>query len=464
MIGIGQAVSASLRDWGDWPAFLQVSQARGTSPTSAMKFSERIFDTARQLSAWGIREKYLVPLFLDNSTDFITIFLALLHIGAIPVLVKREYRALELDEIFSNARPQAVITEQEHLRFLTPYLRDTIVITRSESQFSLTQSAEGLQCREDIPDDIASINYTYRGYGYPLGAMVSHAQYLHGARVLQEGLQASAGEKMLIILPMAHIFTMVGCILVPLLFRMTSVIVDSLHPRLLFQYIRDFRIEHVTSVPEIYELLYRLRDPAADLSSLKVFVSGGSLLTPDSYSTLTRAFSVDVLHGYGLTEFTPVSRNVRHAARPGTVGPLCDQVECRIDPAGPDGAREILIRTPHEIGRYYHRPRESDEARRDGWFRTGDMGRMDDGHLVFVKELKNTRKINGNLVDMEEVSRAFRLDPDVAEVQVGWENNSLFANLALSRHIDFEEKTKRLKTSLREVLAEYKIPRRLSVL
>jgi len=464
MIGIGQAVNASLRNWGDWPAFLQVNKAQGTSPTSSAEFFRKILETARQLSAWGVREKFLVPLFLDNSTDFITIFLSLLHIGAIPVLVKLEYRALELGEIFSNARPQAVIAEKEHLKFLTPYLQNTIVITRTENRFSLTQSAEGLRGREDIPDDIASINYTYRGYGYPLGAMVSHAQYLHGARVLQDGLQACAGEKMLIILPMAHIFTMVGCILVPLLFRMTSVIVDSLHPRLLFQYIRDFRIEHITSVPEIYELLYRLHDPAADLSSLKVFVSGGSILTPGSYANLTRAFSVDLLHGYGLTEFTPVSRNVRNEARPGTVGPLCDKVQCRIDPSAPDGAGEILIKTPHATGFYYRRPGESEEAHRDGWFRTGDMGRMVDGHLVFVKELKNTRKINGNLVDMEEVSRAFRLDKDVAEVQVGWENNSLFANLALSRHIDFEEKTKRLKTSLRDVLAEYKIPRRLSVL
>lgn len=464
MAGIEEHINAALRDWGDYPAVLQASQARGSATITSTELSQQFAETTKQLYAWGIREKFLVPIFLGNSADFISNFLSLLHIGAIPVLAKMDYRSMELSEIFANAQPQAVIAEKSHLRHISPYLKNTIVITRAEQQLSLAQTAEGLRPREDIPDDIASINYTYRGHGYPLGAMVPHAQYLHGARVLQDGLQASAGEKMLIILPMAHIFTMVGCILVPLLYRVTSVIVDTMHPRLLFQHIRDFRIEHVTSVPEIYELLYRLRDPAIDLSSLKVFVSGGSILTPESYANLKRAFSVDLLHGYGLTEFTPVSRNVRHAARPGTVGPLCDQVECRIDPAGPDGAGEILIRTPHEIGRYYHRPRESDEARRDGWFRTGDMGRMDDGHLVFVKELKNTRKINGNLVDMEEVSRAFRLDKDVAEVQVGWENNSLFANLALSRHIDFEEKTKRLKTSLRDVLAEYKIPRRLSVL
>jgi len=165
-----------------------------------------------------------------------------------------------------------VIAEKEHLRHLSPYLHNSIVIVRSGDRFLLEQSVEGLACREDIPDDIASINYTYRGYGYPLGAMVSHDQYLHGARVLQDTLQGAAGEKMLLILPMSHIFTLVGCVLAPLLYRMTSVIVESIHPRFLFQCINEFRIEHVTSVPEVYELLFRVRDLATDLSSLKVFV------------------------------------------------------------------------------------------------------------------------------------------------------------------------------------------------
>ena len=461
---IGEEIAHALCGWGDAPVCLQENQARGITATTSREFSQRIRETTSQLRAWGIREKYLVPILLGNSTDFITVFLSLLRIGAIPVLAKLDYRTLELNEIFNNAQPQAVIAEQGHLRFLKPYLQNAIVITRAENKFSLAQSAEGLEPREDVPDDTASINYTYRGYGYPLGAMISHDQYLHGARVLQDGLQAEAGEKMLLMLPMTHIFTIVGCILVPLLNRTTIVVVDTMHPRLLFQYIRDLRIEYVTSVPEIYELLSRLRDHAVDLPSLRVFISGGSVLPTVGYEGIKSAFSVDLCHGYGLTEFAPVSGNRRHEARAGTVGPLCDQVKCRIDASAPDGSGEILIKTPRETGVYYRRPRESEEAHRDGWFRTGDMGRFDEGHLVFLKELKNTRKINGNLVDMEEVSCAISLDKDVENVQVGSDNNGLFARLALSRRVDFNEKKRRLNSSLREILAEYKIPKRLSVL
>jgi long-chain acyl-CoA synthetase len=462
-VTVGEALAEALRGWGKHPCLLEVNPPQGIAATGARELQSRISDCAAQLQAWGIRRGQFVPLFLDNSADFITAFLALLQIRAAPVLAKMEYRRIELDEIFKNAQPEAIIAEKQHLQFLKQYLRNMLVITRERGLLSKAQSGDGSLSREDIPQELASINYTYRGYGYPLGASVTHGQYLHGARVLQDGLQGSAGEKMLTILPMAHIFTLVGCILAPLLYGMTCVIA-RMHPHRLFECIRDLRIEHLTSVPQILSLLARLRDPSADLSSLKVFVSGGSLLTADDYAKIKEAFSIDLLHGYGLTEFTPVSRNIRGRARPGTVGPVCGGVDCRIDSPASDGVGEILIKAPQIGGSYYVRPHESHEAYRDGWFRTGDLGRFDKDHLVFVEELKNTRKANGNMVDLNEVSRAFLLDADVREVQVNWEGGGLVARLGLSRKIDFEEKAKRLKTSLRDTIAEYKIPKHMRVL
>jgi long-chain acyl-CoA synthetase len=457
-------ISATLLNWGTFPAFLQVGKDSSKRTITAIEFSDQITDLSDQLCSWGIREKFVVAVFLENSSDFVAIFLSLLRIRAIPVLVKLESRTLELDEIFSNAQPHAVIAEQEHLLLLRPYAEGMIVVTRDQNRFSLAQSAEGLESREDIPDEIASINYTYRGYGYPLGALVTHAQYLHGARVLRDGMNEAPGERLLVMLPMAHIFSIVSCILIPLLYRLTSVIIDTMHPRHLFQCIHDCHVEFFSSVPEIYELLARVSDSTIDLSSLRVCFSGGSVLTPTSYANIKRAFSFELCHGYGLTEFTPVSYNRPNETRPGTVGPLCDEVDCRIDapPSAQNG--EIFVRTPSEIGEYYRRPRETFEAHCGEWFRTGDSGRIVDGHLVFEKELKNTCKINGSLVDLEEVSRAIRMDRDVEQVQVQWEKNALTARIALSRRINFEDKVKSLKSLLRRVLADHKIPKRIGAL
>lgn len=460
---VNDAIRTALETWGQHPCFAELRPGRPSILTSAAQSRREISELALQLHSWGVRPRQLVPIFLENSTNFIHAFLSLLELNAIPVLVKLDYRRMELEQVFANCRPQAVISERRHLPLLKPYLQGLTVVEHSDGRFSLGQSADTpLPAPGDIPEDIASINYTYRGYGYPLGAMVSHAQYLHGASVLQHGLKGLRGEKMLVILPMAHIFTLVGCILVPILYQMTSVIACTLHPRHLFKYIEEMQIDYITSVPEIYEMLHRLRESAVNLSSLKVFVSGGSLLTPDSYSKISRAFSVDLLHGYGLTEFTPISRNVRLQARAGTVGSVGHDIACRICSPDASGVGEIQIRTQNVSQGYYRRPEESGEAFQDGWFRTGDSGRLDQEHLVFVRELKQTRKINGNIVDLEEVRRAILMDREVAECQVSCENSCLSTRLGVGARVDFKEKVQETRTRLRALLAEYKIPRQFS--
>jgi long-chain acyl-CoA synthetase len=456
---VSAASRSALNAWGTHPSFVELHPGSAPVRTSAEQSLRSISDLAAMLKSWGIRARQLVPLFLQNSIDFVHAFLALLELGAIPVLVKLEYRRMELDEIFANCRPQAVLSERYHLPLLKPYLRGMSVIERAEGRFGLSQAHEPGSPPADIPEEIATVNYTYRGSGYPLGAMVPHARYLHGARVLQDGLQGLAGEKMLVILPMAHIFTLVGCVLVPLLYGMTSVIACTLHPRHLFGYIEENRIDHLCSVPEIYELLYRVRDTGRDLSSLKTFVSGGSLLSAERYSAIRDAFSIDLLHGYGLTEFTPVSRNVRSLARAGTVGTVVDGVECRIDSPDAGGAGEIRVRTPSLADGYLRRASDTQAAFQDGWFRTGDLGRLEDGHLVVVKEMKQTRKVNGNLVDLEELRRAILTDREVSDCRVACENGGLSAGLAVAGRVDFERKSVELRARLRGLVAEYKIPR-----
>jgi long-chain acyl-CoA synthetase len=234
---------------------------------------------------------------------------------------------------------------------------------------------------------------------------VPHGQYIHGARVLQAGLQAKPKERMLIILPMSHIFTLIGCIFVPILHNVTSVIAKTMHPRKIFELINEVKVNHITAVPEIYLLLEKFKDLAEKVKSLKVFVCGGSLLTREEYYRIKNAFDIDLLHGYGLTEFTPVSRNMRGEARAGTVGPLCKDVECKIKSEDENSAGEILLKTDFMFRGYYKNPKVTKEAFEGDWFKTGDIGKMKDDHLVFIKEKKRTRNANGNMVDLEELDR-----------------------------------------------------------
>jgi long-chain acyl-CoA synthetase len=452
-------VFESLDKWGDYPAYIEIFPDNSSVYTSAEKLMERINDTGNILRKSGIQSNYLVAFFLKNSVDFVAVFLALIDIGAKPIPVNLAYRRFELDEIFSNSEPHAVIAEQEFLPLIGPYLKKKIVFLRSNGKFKLHQAAENELEPADIDGKIASINYTYRGYGYPLGAMIPHEQYLMGAEVLVKGLKPEPKENMLVILPFYYIFPLIGCLFVPLLYKMTSVLSQTVNPLKLFEYIREYKINIITAIPEIYEMLLNCREESVDLSSLKAFVSGGSSLTKENYQKIKQGFDIELLHGYGLTEFTPVSRNIRKQAKAGTIGPFCDGIDYKLSSADINGHGEIFIKNPNMTKSYYRRNKETQDTFKDDWFKTGDIGRIEDDHLIFLKEKKNTRKLKGNMIDLQEVKKAILMYPGMKDAIIDFKDNTLSAGILIDTGNDMKDEHIKIKQFLSEMIAAYKIPK-----
>jgi long-chain acyl-CoA synthetase len=457
---ITEKIFESLSAWGDYPACIEMQPDNTAVPFSALKIKEDINDMSHMLMKQGIMKGSIVILFLNNSVDFITVFLGLIDIGAIPIPVNMAYRKIELDEIFSNADPHAIMAELDHTPIIRDYMKNRIVITRERGKFTIQAAERNAENREpaDIDESIASINYTYRGYGYPLGAMVPHAQYLFGSQILQEAVKLNEGERLLVILPMQHIFTLIGCVFLPLLYHVTSVISHRRNPLRLFELIKEHDIHYILAVPEVYELFLKLKDPSLDISNLKAFLSGGSVLMKDHFSELMDAYNVDLIHGYGLTEFTPISRNMRGSIRPGTIGTVSRGVDCMIDSPDERGLGEIMIKTGHMTRGYYKRERETAEAFDNGWFRTGDIGRLEDGWLMFEHEKKGTRKVRGNMVDLEEVKKALLMYPDVVDALVEHDGNTLSSAIKIESTIDFKSDVVKIKNFLEDSIAGYKVP------
>jgi long-chain acyl-CoA synthetase len=258
---------------------------------------------------------------------------------------------------------------------------------------------------------------------------------------------------------LVHIFSIISCLLFPILYKMTAILVNSLNPRLLFELMHKHRITHLSGVPEMYLLLSRFQDSITEPPSLRTLICGGSALSAEDFHRIRLSAGAELLHGYGLTELAPVSRNMRGQARAGTVGPVCWGIECRIASPDSSGSGEILLRSPYAFKGYLRRPRETAEAFAQGWFQTGDIGRMDGGHLEFCRERKRTCKVNGNLVDLEEVRRALALDPLIREARVERERSGLCARIALRRGSLDRETVLAIKRNLHGLLAEYKIPK-----
>lgn len=454
---IWREVRSALGARGGEVALIEVASDGSAQHTRARDLLVRIGTIATTLSSAGVGPGDRVLMMLPNSTDYVATIFALAEIGAIPVFSKMEYRSLELEAIFSRIRPAALLVDAAATEVIQGYLPVTTVISWEKGSFTRLSRPTLPSTTEDLPglsDRIASINVTYRGLGRPLGAMTPDVQYLHGARVLQEGLEAVPGEKLFFPLPMSHIFTLVGCILVPLLYGLTIVTSGSAHPRLVFRILADHRVEHMTAVPEIYHLLRRTIPKDFDRSFLRTFVSGGSVLTAEGYHDLVDTFDVEVLHGYGLTEFTPVSRNMRGQARAGTIGPVCSDLEVRIRNG------EILLRSESLTEGYFNDPEATSTALRQGWFHTGDEGHFDDTHLVFDREIKATRKRNGVMVDLVEIESAVRRVAGYEGATVFFESGTVTALVSTRRDADIQTMHRHLVESLRGTIAPYKIPGR----
>jgi len=456
---ITDKVFQSLDTWGDHPAYIELLPGKAPVYTSAKQLREQINEGKKFLQNSGIKKNHVVASFLGNSVDFVSIFLALMDIGATPIPINLAFRKIELDEIFLNSEPHAIIAEEQFLPIVAPYLKEKLVILRSNGKFKLHQSLNNQKEPAEIEDGIASINYTYRGYGYPIGAMIPHKQYLMGAEVLLKGLKPKPGENMLVVLPFYYIFPLIGCLFVPLLYKMTSILSQTVNPLKLFQYIPKYKINIITAIPEIYELLFNCREESTDLSSLKVFVSGGSRLTKEKYQIIKDAFNIELLHGYGLTEFTPVSRNIRRQGLAGSIGPFCDGIDYKIAAADNKGHGEILIKNPNMTKSYYRRGRETQEAFKNDWFKTGDIGRIENDHLFFIKEKKNTRKLKGNMIDLEEVKKAVLLYPKIKDAIIDFKDNTLSADIKIETNKDMKDESIKIKKFLNEIIAAYKIPK-----
>ena len=161
------------------------------------------------------------------------------------------------------------------------------------------------------------------------------------------------------------------------------------------------------------------------LSRLRLCVSGSAPLPADLHRAVEACSGQRILERYGMTETLMNTSNPYDGdRRPGTVGLPLPGVELRLDLAGsPDGTGEILVRGPNVFGGYWHRPEATAEAFDEaGWFRTGDLGRLDgDGYLQIVGRRTELVISGGYNVYPREVEDVLREHPGVADAAVvGW--------------------------------------------
>jgi len=454
----------NLTTWGNQPVLVERGRDGKEVSVSSPMFRACIEEFSRLFSEAGVSSGTLVILFVDNCWVFPAIFLGLLQNGAIPVLAKKAFRKMELDQVFNTCDPEVIICDEDFREQISLYMAGRMVITR-KNETLVVSGTKGNRGTRTVPGTI-SVNYTYRGFGYPIGAMVGESGYREGAKRYQHYVQFQSHGKALALLPMSNIFTMISSVILPLQNKITIYILNSPYPKDILKCLEESEINYLSTIPEVLLLLARLKSDHAIYPALKVLVSGGSYLSDSNHRYISERFGVEVLNGYGLTEIAPVTANSRNFGKIGSLGEFCKGLECRIAGSADSQNGEIEVRTSDSFLGYIGMPDESADVIHDGWFKTGDLGRLVDGKVLFKGELKRTRKVNGQIVDLKEVEKAILNTGKVRRTTVSGETNHIHADLVLVGNGENREE----KDILRDIrgimgllIASYKIPKSFTI-
>ncbi len=294
-----------------------------------------------------------------------------------------------------------------------------------------------------LPGDPAVILYTSGTTGRSKGAVLSHGNITSNLRGLPGLFGLDQSIATLSFLPINHVFEQVCGILLPLSLGGTVNFAESL--KRLGDNLREVRPTFFLGVPAVYRLfldrikkgieakpssrlLYALPLARSLVASRvrkafgeqTIFVSGGAALDPE----IAKAFQdlgFRFFQGYGITETSPVISLERPGkTRLGTVGLPLDGVEVRIDTPNEEGVGEILVRGPNVMLGYYKNPQSTAEVLKEGWYFTGDLGRIErGGFLSICGRVKNLIVTpNGKNVYPEEVENELLKSPFIAEAMV----------------------------------------------
>ena len=413
-----------------------------------------------------------------NRAEYIKLFLALSRLGAILVPLNFRLAPAEFIYFLEDATPKAIFFDQAHQNRVEDFKRkvdlkhyvcfdDDETVGRALPGAWHALPNDRPDAVEIGPNDPQLIIYTSGTTGLPKGVILTHGMLTWNAINTNLGWDLRSEDKTILHAAMFYtagwnVFTL------PLFYcRGANILIQSFDADLILGLIETEGVTIFFGVPTMFQMLIESEKfSATDFSRVRFMVSGGAPLPQDILEIFKSQKSIRIWEGYGLTEAGP--NNFLANGKLGTVGHPMPHVDVKIVdadghgvPAGEEG--ELLLRGPHICAGYWNKPEATDEAFSEGWFKTGDFGRMDaDEHFSIVGRLKDMIISGGANIYPAEVERAIETHPAVAGVAVigvpddRWgEVGKAIVELHPGSTLDFEE----LREFLSERLGKFKIPK-----
>jgi len=406
---------------------------------------EHVFDLAARLRERGVQQGDVVAIFAVNGPEWGVAALATWKLGAVVAPLHAGFSDDELVAALSAVRPALVLTHGVSQR-----VENSMPIALEKNPARIDN--ERAQQEATLDSDMEAVrSYTSGSTGTPKMVRLSHGNIISNVRSALGCAKVERHDRFLSLLPLSHMMEITGGFLLPLHAGATIVLPRVLAASEIIDAMGEENITVIIAVPRLYRnIMLGLEKRFAKVSPLlrgyrallrasplwlrsrinwlirrrlggrvKAWISGGSRLDPQ-IAAYFRDLGLPLRQGYGLTETAPVLC-LQESFDPvlDSVGRPLDGVEVKIDNPDENGSGELLARGPNIMLGYVNH-KHTEESMKDGWFRTGDLARIDeDGRVILTGRSKRLIVTEaGKNVYPEELETLLERIPGVKEAGV----------------------------------------------
>ncbi|MEZ4729290.1 MAG: long-chain-fatty-acid--CoA ligase [Caldilineaceae bacterium] len=435
---------------------------------------------ANTLAKFGIRRGDRVALWLPNLPAFLTAYFGTLKLGAIAVAINTALKGEEVTFILNDSGARLVVTTATLQPQLAPAALPTVEAilvaddaTPADCSWStlLAQASPTAQTAAMNADEAAAILYTSGTTGFPKGAVLSHGNVIENGAACVDAFQLQASDRVLLALPTFHCFGQNAALNPTLMAGATLLLHRQFETTAVQQALREQEVTVFFGVPTLYNLLADQTPPQV-YPALRLCISASAPLPTEVGVQWQAKFGVAIDEGYGLTETCLNTFTRQQQRKAGSIGLPLAGVEVAVvnldgSPVKPGELGEVIVRGNNVMLGYWQRAEATATAIRNGWFYTGDIGRMDDdGAYFIVDRSKDMINVGGTKVYPSEVENRLYQHPAIQEAAVYGIPEPLLGEqvcasvvIAAGQHLSAEE----IRTFCQQKLADFKIPSRIAL-
>jgi malonyl-CoA/methylmalonyl-CoA synthetase len=421
---------------------------------------------------------------VEKSVEAVMLYLATLRSGHVFLPLNTAYQSAEISYFVGNAEPALVVCSPANEPWVRRIAQEAgvphLLTLGDDRRGTLLERAAGCSDRHEVAvrgaDDLAAILYTSGTTGRSKGAMLSHGNLLSNAQVLKDAWGWQPGDVLIHALPIFHVHGLFVALHGALLNGSKMFWLARFDPRKVIEKLPQATV--FMGVPTLYVRL--LAEPGLTreaVRSMRLFVAGSAPLLLETFNEWQHRTGHTILERYGMSETVMLTSNPYRPQdgerRGGTVGFPLPGVDVRVVdgegaalPRGTVGA--IEVRGPNVFAGYWRMPEKTrEEFSADGWFRTGDVGVIDDlGYLSIVGRSKDLIISGGYNVYPAEIEGVCNDLPGVAETAVVGVPHPDFGEAVVAVVVPRAGETveaEALTRALKAKIANFKVPKAVFV-